>query len=153
MTHKTFAIAITAALLAGPAVAQSGAELGILNCKVTDVSNVVLYTTQNFDCQFTPAKGEVETYAGKITKIGVDLSIKNDFELVWTVVSATSDMAHDKVLSGTYVGAGADVAIGAGMGAKVLVGGEADKISLQPVSIAGVEGVGASIGIERFELE
>ena len=144
MTKEICALLIAAALLVGPVVAQSKVEVGMLNCKVTDVSNVVLHTTQNFDCTFKAADGEEEAYTGKITKIGIDLSIKQDFELVWSVVSASELMATDKSLAGTYVGGGADVALGAGMGTKVLVGRDSDNISLQPVSITGVEGVGAS---------
>ena len=141
----TFAVA--------PAFSQSGVEIGMLTCKVQDVSNMIVYTTQDFACEFKPSKGELETYAGKISKIGLDLSIKKEFTIVWAVLAPTEAAYEPHALAGTYGGVGADVALGAGIGAKVLVGGSEDSFSLQPVSVAGVGGAGASVGIEQFKLE
>lgn len=147
------AIPLLAALAASPVLAQSGAEIGVLTCKVKDVTNVVLYTTQDFACEFKPTKGAVEAYSGSIKKVGIDLSIKTDFTIVWAVVAPTEDKYQPHALAGTYVGAGADVALGAGVGAKVLVGGGENSFSLQPLSVAGVTGGGVSVGIEKFELK
>ena len=133
--------------------AQSGAEIGILTCKVTDVSNVVVYTKQSFACEFKPGVGNAEIYDGQIKKIGVDLSVKDDFTIVWAVLAPTDVAYAPKSLAGTYVGGSADVALGGGMGAKILVGGGGNSFTLQPLSVAGVVGGGASVGVERFELK
>ncbi len=146
------ALGVVGSLGVGSAMAQSGAELGTLTCKVSDVSNIVVYTTQKFDCRFEKANGEVEGYLGAITKVGVDLSIKNDFTIVWAVLAPTDVANAPKSLAGTYVGGGADVALGVGVGAKVLVGGVENSFTLQPVSVAGITGGGASLGVESFEL-
>lgn len=153
MKHSISALAVLSALSALPAFAQSGAEIGVLTCKVQEVSNVILYTTQDFLCEFKPSQGEVEAYSGKISKIGIDLSIKEDFTIIWAVVAPSDNAYKPRALVGTYAGAGADVALGAGIGAKVLVGGGENSFSLQPVSVAGVTGGGASVGIEKFELK
>ncbi len=152
MMSRLAPFALTAALLAGPAAAQSGVEIGVLTCNLTDVSNVVVYTTQEFDCAFNPAAADPEPYAGKITKIGIDLSVKRNFTIVWTVLAPTDTAFEPGSLAGTYVGTGADIAIGAGVGAKILVGGGANSFSLQPISVAGMTGGGAALGIESFEL-
>ena len=153
MLRSIAAAALLSSTVSGAALAAEGVEVGVLTCKVTDVDNLIVYTEQDFDCTFDPKDGADQFYTGQISKVGVDLSIKNDFTVVWGVLAATQDAYSPNVLAGTYVGAGADVALGAGIGAKALVGGGADAFTLQPVSVSGVEGVGASIGIEKFELQ
>lgn len=153
MRRHLLSLLLLPALASTPALAQSGAEIGVLTCKVKDVTNVIVYTTQEFACEFKPSKGEAEAYAGKISKIGLDLSIKEDFTIVWAVLAPTDSTYKSHALAGTYAGAGADVTLGAGVGAKVLIGGGDNSFSLQPVSVAGVTGGGASVGIEKFELQ
>ena len=153
MKRTALGLSFAAMLGATPAFPQSGVEIGMLTCKVQDITNMVVYTTQDFACEFKPSKGELEAYAGKISKIGLDLSIKNDFTIVWAVLAPTETAYEPHALAGTYGGVGADVALGAGVGAKVLVGGSKDSFSLQPVSVAGVQGAGASVGIEEFKLK
>lgn len=146
--------ALLAGLAASPALAKSGVKIGTLTCKVQHVTNVVVYTHQDFACKFEPAGSEKpEVYTGEISKIGVDLSIKEDFTIVWAVVAPTENAYAPHALAGTYVGASADAALGVGGGANVLVGGGNDSFTLQPVSVSGVEGAGASIGIEKFTLK
>jgi hypothetical protein len=121
---------------------------------VQDVTNVVVYTEQTFACTFEPAGGgPADAYTGQITKVGIDLSIKEDFSVIWAVIAPTDVAYEPQSLDGTYVGASADAAVGVGAGAHVLVGGGDNSFTLQPVSVSGVEGVGASIGIESFELD
>jgi hypothetical protein len=153
MLKTVAAAALAAGLVATPALAKSGIKIGTLTCKVKDVTNVVVYTEQTFACTFDPANSDqMETYTGKIDKIGVDLSIKQDFTIIWAVIAPTEQIYQPRSLDGTYVGASADAAVGVGAGANVLVGGGENSFTLQPVSVSGVEGVGASIGIEKFEL-
>lgn len=57
-----------------------------------------------------------------------------------------------KALTGAYVGAVADIAVLKVGGAAVLVGGGDNSFSPQPISVSGVDGVGASIGLEAFEI-
>ncbi len=156
------AAALITGIAVAPALAQSeseaateaGVEIGTLTCDVQDVDNVIVYTEQDFACTFEHAgSDQTEAYTGKITKIGIDLSIKEDFTIVWAVLAPTDDAYEPKALQGTYAGASADVAAGVGGGAKVLVGGGDNSFTLQPVSVTGVEGAGASIGLETFELK
>ena len=72
--------------------------------------------------------------------------------LVWAVLTTTTEGTVADQLRGEYVGAGAAVAVGGGVGLSALVGGNANAITLQPVSVSGSVGAGASVGIERFEL-
>jgi hypothetical protein len=159
MLKKTLAAATLFATMAGPAFADKAGdggeavEIGVLKCKVKDVTNVIFYTKQVFACEFDPSgDGANEWYEGEITKVGIDLSIKEDFTIIWAVFAPDNNAYAPKALTSTYVGAAADIAVGVGGGAAVLVGGGDNSFSLQPVSVSGVEGVGASIGLESFEI-
>lgn len=146
-------LGMLAAVGAQPASAQSGAEIGVLNCSMTASTNYVIRSKQEFDCEFRPASGDVETYKGNMTRTGVDLTIKDQFLISWAVLAPTDVAKEPGSLRGTYVGGSADVALAAGMGANVLVGGGSNSFTLQPLSIAGVVGAGASLTVSNFELE
>ena len=153
--HTLAAAALLAVPLASPSLAlaqDAGVEIGTLTCKVEGVTNAIVYTKQTFDCSFKAADDTVETYDGVIESIGLDLSIKDDFTIVWGVLAPTDVAGEAYSIAGTYVGAGADVTLGVGVGAKVLVGKGDNSFTLQPLSVAGVTGGGASLGVEEFKL-
>jgi hypothetical protein len=143
------ALALCGALATGAQAAS--AKLGMLSCELTGVENDIVYTDEKFLCTFNPSSGANETYDGTIQEIGVNLSIKKSQKLVWEVFAPSSDNKTG-ALAGDYVGASADATLGAGLGAKVLVGGGAKSFTLQPISLAGSTGVGVDVGIQRFSL-
>lgn len=132
--------------------AHADIEIGTLTCELTDVTNVIVYTNEEFACRFEPNEGDVETYAGEIDSVGVNLQFKDDMTIIWAVIAPTTDAYKPGILEGTYVGGSAEVSIGAGMGAKVLVGGGENSFTLQPISVSGIVGAGAQLGIESFVL-
>ena len=138
---------------AGTAMAADpGIQLGVLTCQMTDHTNLILYTNQEFDCTYKSADGRTETYEGRIDKVGADLSVKEDFHIVWLVKAPTSDYDSPGALKGHYAGVAADAAIGQGGGAKVLVGGSENHFTLQPKALTKVTGAGVAVGIQRFSL-
>lgn len=147
------AIAFALSLVAGGAQAQSGFEIGKLECVLSDSRNLVVRSTMTFDCEFLPVVGEPETYTGRMTRTGVDLSVRRRFVLVWAVLSPTQVAREPGSLRGTYVGGSADVSLGLGVGANVLVGGGGNSFTLQPLSAAGIVGTGVSLAVTRFVLE
>lgn len=149
-TRLIGALALAGTLLSSNAYAE--VEIGTLTCELTDVTNVIIYKNEDFACIFEPDSGPAETYTGEIDNIGINLEVKQDMTIVWGVIAPTDNIYQPGLLRGTYVGAGAEVALGAGMGAKVLVGGGEDSFTLQPISVSGIVGGGASVGIESFEL-
>jgi hypothetical protein len=56
------------------------------------------------------------------------------------------------VLAGVYGGAAADAAVGVGGGGKVLVGGSAKSIILQPLSVQGQVGLNLAVGVTGMKL-
>src|SRR5215207_4735813 len=71
--------------------------------------------------------------------------------LVWAVYASTPKFAR-RALVGNYAGAAGDVAIGAGLGANVLVGGSNRSVALQPVSVEGTAGVNLAVGVAELVL-
>lgn len=151
---KAFAtlIAGLAALAAPSALASNATDMGVLTCTLTDVTNVVVYTDEKFDCVFAPRSGNDFNYTGEIKSVGVNLSVTKDMTLVWAVLTTATDGDVADQLRGDYVGAGAAVQVGGGVGMNALVGGSSRAITLQPISVSGSIGAGASVGIEQFSL-
>jgi len=56
------------------------------------------------------------------------------------------------MLTGSYVGATAEVSVAAGLGANVLVGGSNQSVALQPLSVQGQLGFDIAGGIGALEL-
>lgn len=152
MKYTAPAIALVAALTASSSFADAGVEIGVLTCKLQDVDNNIVYTKETFSCEFAPKEQDIVTYSGVIQSVGVDLQVKKDTTLVWGVIAPTEWDGQQGALRGTYVGGSAEVSLVGGVGAKVLVGGFEDSFTLQPISVSGIVGGGASVGIQKFEL-
>jgi hypothetical protein len=101
-------------------------------------------------CIFTSSTGQRERYSGRISRVGLDVGYTGKAVIVWAVF-APSNYKH-RALRGNYVGASADVALGVGGGANVLVGGSGNTISLQPVSVKGETGLAVAAGAGSLEL-
>lgn len=142
------------ALSAGPGLAaDAGVEIGKLTCRSTEITNAIVFTETDFDCTFEGTDGASEAYHGEVSKIGVDLSIKENVTMVWGVLAPSADVYKAKALAGTYVGASADIAAGVGGGAGILIGGGGNSFTLQPLTVSGIEGAGAALGIQSFQLD
>ncbi|MGK2229273.1 DUF992 domain-containing protein, partial [Devosia sp.] len=64
----------------------------------------------------------------------------------------STDAYSSGSLAGQYVGASAEVSLGLGAGANVLVGGSNDGFMLQPLSVQGQTGINVAVGITGFQL-
>jgi uncharacterized protein DUF992 len=103
-------------------------------------------------CRFAPTGGRwTEIYRATVTKIGLDVGVTGTTTMIWTVLAA-SQPRRGGALSGSYGGASADVAIGVGGGGKVLIGGSAKSIVLQPPSVQGQTGLNIAIGVAGMTL-
>lgn len=158
---KNTTIAATMALIASPFAAANAAnsdeegriEIGFLLCHMTSQDAGIILSEQEFVCDFDPADDSFsnEKYVASFNKVGLDLSITEAETLRWAVL-APSAKYKDGVLEGEYAGVSADIALGAGVGAKALVGGLEESIALQPVSVTTQTGLGASLGVETLTL-
>lgn len=148
------ALAMITAIGASSATASDfGAKIGELACKLTSVDNMVVYSSEEFDCEYKPNSGDTHAYKGVMKSVGVNLSVTKDATLVWGVLTATKEAKAPDLLTGLYVGGTAKVAIAGGAAANVLIGGSLDSIALQPFSVSGVTGYGAALDLASFELK
>ena len=147
---------VTAAYLfvAPSAFAQSARQLGTLNCIMGPTVGLIVGSVQRMACTFNAANGTRESYAATFKRLGLDLGITAGGRLAWGVYARTAAATQLKprVLTGTYVGASGDIALGLGVGANALVGGSRRTIVLQPVSVEGQVGVGIALGAASFRL-
>ena len=141
-----------AALFAGiPAAnAQSGANVGSLNCTVAGGVGFIFGSSKDLSCIFTRTNGTAERYTGSIKKFGVDIGFTKEAHMVW-VVFAPGNISPGAV-AGSYAGATASGTVGVGAGANVLIGGSNKQITLQPVSVEGSVGLNVAAGIGAVEL-
>lgn len=142
---------VGALLLAAPAHAQ-GARVGVLTCNVSSGFGFIFGSSRSVNCSFSGAAHHSEHYAGTINKFGVDIGYIKGGVLVWSVLAPTAVPAPC-ALAGTYSGAAANATVGVGAGANVLIGGSANSISLQPLSIEGTTGLNIAAGIASLTLQ
>lgn len=136
--------------------AQSGIQLGVLECTVVPGSrvNLLIRSTADVNCSYNN-KGTVERYVGETgIGLGLDLSFRSDEQLHFTVIAASNNIdPGGHALAGKYVGGEASATVGVGLGAKVLVGGGDNNFSLQPLAIETNKGFGASAGLSFLYIE
>ena len=142
--------AVAAVFATGPAFAQTKVKAGTLTCAGGAGVGLILGSKKTYDCTYVSLSNRSERYTASITKIGLDVGVTNESTMIWTVL-APSDIVKGG-LRGNYAGATADVAIGVGGGAKVLLGGSDDTIALQPVSIQGQTGLNLAVGVAELSI-
>jgi Protein of unknown function (DUF992) len=156
MLKRILAATALAVVVAAPqfaaqqADAASGVNVGSLNCNVAGGVGFIFGSSKDISCVFTKPDGTAERYSGEIDKYGVDIGFTGEGYMVWAVF-APGQVAPG-ALAGTYGGASADVAVGLGLGANVLVGGSNKQIALQPVSIEGMTGLNVAAGFGQITL-
>lgn len=151
MIRKTlvaFAGLALAAFATAPADAQVRA--GMLTCNVAAGMGFVIGSQKNVTCNFRSVQGWQESYAGHITRLGLDVGFTEGGTIAWAVYAPA--VGGRGALAGGYGGATAEATIGGGLGANVLIGGLQRSIALQPVSVGAQRGLNAAAGIGGLEL-
>lgn len=92
---------------------------------------MIVGSSKEVHCLFTPPNGPREVYVGVINKFGLDIGATAGGQMVWAVYAPTTGRVA--TLAGNYAGATAEATLGAGLGANVLVGGSDRAVALQPV--------------------
>ena len=142
------------AVLSGAATAQARPpfRVGGLTCNTDPRVGLVLGSRQDMRCVFVAsATGQQYVYRGTIRRIGVDIGVTRGGTLFWAVFARNSQIGQG-TLRGNYVGASGNVALGLGLGAKVLIGGSRRTITLQPLSVEGQIGLNLALGVANLTL-
>ncbi len=136
---------------------NEGVKLGSLEIKAIPGTrhNLIIKSSVDVDAVFTDSKGNKEYYVGEMgNKLGLDFSFKTDENLVYAVISASSNYkTGGYALEGKYFGQKASVALDVGGEVQVLVGGFEKSFTLQPFAVGEVEGYGVSLGLGYLNLQ
>ncbi|KPH79690.1 DUF992 domain-containing protein [Bosea vaviloviae] len=134
-----------------PSFAQSGPPTGRLTCNVGGGLGLVVTSQRPMNCTFTPRRGPAQRYVGVVRNFGLDLGTIRSSTMSWRVYGPYA-RAPLGALSGQYAGATAGASAGVGGSANLLVGGNNNEVTLQPLSLQGSRGVNVALGVTGFEL-
>lgn len=153
MTIRSLVLVASVAALALSTQAASAdqVKVGVLTCEVAGGPGLIIGSNRALDCVFAPENAAPEHYIGSITKIGVDVGVIQASKLGWAVFAPTAGEPQGG-LAGSYGGVTGEVTVGVGLGANVLVGGSANTVALQPVSIGAQTGLNVAGGIAGLTL-
>ena len=143
-------LAVGSLVIGTPAQAQA-VKAGALTCNVAAGFGFIFGSSKAVNCTFSPNGGPPQHYVGAINKFGVDIGYVQSAVMIWAVLAPTTNPGPGS-LAGTYAGATASATVGVGVGANVLVGGSANSISLQPLSIEGNTGLNVAGGVAELNL-
>jgi hypothetical protein len=139
-------------LFANPAHSQgSTSRQGMLTCRTSASLGLIVGSTQRLACQFKGNTGFTQDYVGRINRIGLDIGFTAGGVMGWAVLGHSSAV-QPGALTGRFVGASGDISVGVGAGANLLVGGTAQSISLQPLSLEGQVGLNLALGVAGLTL-
>ncbi|KNG94186.1 DUF992 domain-containing protein [Pseudaestuariivita atlantica] len=127
-------------------------RLGVLDCTIEGGFGLLLGSSRDADCRFTREDGTKEQYTGKLKKLGIDVGVTAENFMSWVVYTPKGNNPGDAPLTGNYTGFSADAALGIGLGANALIGGNAKNVGLQPLRIEGKRGLNLAVGLTSLEL-
>ena len=126
-------------------------QVGVLECRGGASIGFIVGSVTNLGCVLRVQGLPEDRYIATIRKLGVDIGITQESALAWGVFAPTAQLGPGD-LSGNYVGAQGSATLGVGVGGNVLVGGSANSIALQPLSLQGQVGVTIAAGLANLEL-
>jgi hypothetical protein len=135
----------------GGANAQQRVQVGVLECRGGASVGFIVGSVTHLGCVLRAEGMPEDRYVATIRKVGLDLGITQESALAWGVFAPVARLGPGG-LSGDYVGAQGSATLGIGVGGNVLVGGSANSIALQPLSVQGQVGVSIAAGLESLEL-
>jgi hypothetical protein len=126
-------------------------RVGVLECRGGTSVGFIVGSVTHLGCVLRADGLPEDRYIATIRKVGVDLGITEESTLAWVVYAPVARLGIGD-LSGDYAGAQGSAAVGVGLGGNVLIGGSANSIALQPLSVQGQVGLAVSAGLESLEL-
>jgi hypothetical protein len=126
-------------------------QIGVLECRGGASVGFIVGSITNLGCVLRSEGLPDDRYVATIRKIGLDLGITEESALAWGVYAPVARLGPGD-LSGNYAGAQGSATVGIGVGGNMLVGGSANSIALQPLSVQGQVGLSVAAGLESLEL-
>jgi len=150
-TRALLAVAMLSASIAGSNAQQQRIRVGVLECRGGASVGFIVGSVTNLGCVLRANGLPEDRYVATIRKVGLDLGITQESSLAWVVYAPVERIGAGD-LAGDYAGAQGSASIGVGVGGNVLVGGSANSIALQPLSVQGQVGLSVAAGLESLEL-
>ena len=139
------------ALLALCATGAARADVaGQLQCNVAGGEGSLITSTRNVSCTFQSNAGPVQLYNGTISRLGLDIGPLATKVLTYQVLALGTAAPGD--LQGNYIGSGAGITLGTGIGVDALVGGSGNTITLQPLATSVSSGTNINAGLGALQL-
>ena len=126
-------------------------QVGVLECRGGASVGFIVGSVTNLGCVLRVEGMPEDRYVATIRKVGLDLGITQESALAWGVYAPVARLGPGD-LSGNYAGAQGSASVGVGIGGNALVGGSANSIALQPLSVQGQVGLNVAAGLESLEL-
>ncbi|HMG78850.1 MAG TPA: DUF992 domain-containing protein [Xanthobacteraceae bacterium] len=147
------AAAVLIASLTGASAQQpmQRVQVGVLECRGGSSVGFIVGSVTNLGCVLRVNGVPDDSYVATIRKVGLDIGITAESALAWAVYAPVARLGPGD-LAGNYGGAQGSASIGVGLGGNVLVGGSANSIALQPLSVQGQVGLNLALGVEGLEL-
>jgi len=146
-------ILVLCLLISGNALAQP--VIGKLDCQIVPDSgiNLLIHSTRDVRCTFTPADGGPnEYYKGETgVGLGIDINLNKRAHIIYAV-QAEHFAPGTHALAGKYEGAGGGITLGASVGETTPLRKRDRSIALQPMHTKH-RGAGASLGFNYLYLE
>src|SRR4051812_14482398 len=143
---------LTATLLVALSSASAQqVQIGILECRGGASVGFIVGSVTNLGCVLRAEGMPEDRYVATIRKVGLDLGITQESALAWGVFAPVARLGPG-ALSGDYAGAQGSASVGVGLGGNALVGGSANSIALQPLSVQGQVGLNIAAGLGYLEL-
>jgi len=136
------------------ALAQQPVErvkVGVLECRGGASVGFIVGSVTYLGCVLRADGAPDDRYVATIRKVGVDIGITQESALAWGVYAPVARLGPGD-LSGNYAGAQGSASVGVGVGGNVLIGGSANSIALQPLSVQGQVGLNVAAGLAALEL-
>ena len=154
--HRSLILAAAAVTMLVASIAGAGAQapvqrvqVGILECRGGASVGFIVGSVTNLGCVLRVDGMPEDRYIATVRKVGLDLGITQESALAWGVFAPVARLGPGD-LAGNYVGAQGSATLG--VGGNALVGGSANSIALQPLSLQGQVGVSIAAGLESLEL-
>jgi hypothetical protein len=145
-------VALGTLTLATEASAQGRAKVGTLTCNLAPSVGFIVGGQRRLSCRYIPdGPWPPEIYVGNLSTVGLDIGVSGRGRMVWAVFAPTTGYVRG-ALAGNYAGASADVSVGVGLGANVLVGGSGRSFALQPLSVQANTGLNLAAGVSDLRL-
>jgi|1186.fasta_scaffold43603_2 hypothetical protein len=126
-------------------------QIGVLECRGGASVGFIVGSVTHLGCVLRADGMPEDRYVATVRKVGIDIGITQESALAWGVFAPVARLGPGD-LSGDYVGAQGSASIGIGLGGNVLVGGSANSVALQPLSVQGQVGLNVAAGLESLEL-